>query len=91
MMKRDTIPALRKTKTKLTECDIRPLILALDSEGNTIRTTLVLSEKESCKPQMLLEALKAQAGLTDEVRMLVTREQLYGRDASGMPVPLENL
>ena len=91
MMKRDAIPALRKTKTKLTECDIRPLILALDSEGNTIRTTLVLSEKESCKPQMLLEALKAQAGLTDEARMLVTREQLFGRDASGILVPLENL
>lgn len=91
MMKKDSIPAMRKTKTKLAEVDIKPLILALSGEGNHIRATLVLTEKESCKPQMLLEALKDQAGITGEVRMLVTRERLLGTDGEGRLVPLEKL
>ena len=91
MMRKDSIPAMRKTKTKLAEVDIKPLILALSGEGNHIRATLVLTEKESCKPQMLLEALKAQAGITGEVRMLVTRERLLGTDSEGRLVPLEKL
>ena len=91
MLAKDSVPAMRKTKTKLTEVDIKPLIIGLSSEGDHIRTTLVLNEKESCKPQMLLEALKAQAEMTGEVRMLITREQLLGRDEKGQLIPLEKL
>ena len=47
MMAKETIPALRKTKTKLTEVDIKPLILSIRGEGNHLFTTLVLNEKES--------------------------------------------
>lgn len=88
---RDTIPAMRKTKTKLTECDIKPLILSLRGEGNHLYTTLVLTERESCKPQMLLEALKQQAGIEEDVRMLVTRTALLGENEQGGLVPLEKL
>ena len=91
MMAKETIPALRKTKTKLTEVDIKPLILSIRGEGNHVFATLVLTERESCKPQMLLEALKQAAGIEDEVRMLVTRERLLGEDASGVLAPLETL
>jgi len=91
MMAKETIPALRKTKTKLTEVDIKPLILSIRGEGNHIFTTLVLTERESCKPQMLLEALKQAAGIEDEVRMLVTRQRLLGEDADGVLAPLETL
>lgn len=88
---RDTIPAMRKTKTKLTECDIKPLILSLRGEGNHLYTTLVLTERESCKPQMLLEALKQQAGIEEDVRILVTRTALLGENEQGGLVPLEKL
>ena len=91
MMAKDRIPAMRKTKTKLTEVDIKPLILAIRGDGNHIFATLVLNERESCKPQMLLEALKAAAGIEDEVRMLVTRERILGENADGALVPLEML
>lgn len=91
MMAKETIPALRKTKTKLTEVDIKPLILSIRGEGNHVFATLVLTERESCKPQMLLEALKQAAGIEDEVRMMVTRERLLGEDASGALAPLETL
>ena len=91
MMAKDQIPAMRKTKTKLAEVDIKPLILSLRGEGNHLYATMVLTERESCKPQMLLEALKAQAGITEEIRMLVTRERLLGENPEGNLVPLETL
>ena len=95
LMAEERIITLRKTKTKLLECDIKPLILSLNAEDQEgfihLHCMLVLNEKESCKPQMLLEALKAKAGLTEEVRMLVIREGLYGTDENGHLVPLENL
>lgn len=95
MMKKDQIMAMRKTKTKLAECDIKPLIYSLYAEKNDgkthLRAMMTLTERESCKPQMLLEALKAQAGTEAEVRMLVTREGLYGLNETGALAPLENM
>ena len=91
MMEKERIPAMRKTKTKLTEVDIKPLILDISGEGNHIRATLILNERESCKPQMRLDALKETAGITEEVRMLVTRESLLGEDENGALTPLEKL
>ena len=91
MMEKEQIMAMRKTKTKLTEVDIKPLILDIGGEGNHIRATLILNERESCKPQMLLDALKETAGITEEVRMLVTRESLLGEDENGALTPLERL
>ena len=91
MMSREQIPAMRKTKTKMAEVDIRPLIFSIEGCENHIRVTMVLNERESCKPQMLLEALKREAGVTDEVRMLVIRESLLGEDENGHLTPLEKL
>ena len=95
MMKQERIMAMRKTKTKQAECDIKPLIYALRAEkkdGKThLRAMMTLTERESCKPQMLLEALKAQAGIEEEIRMLVTREGLYGLNETGELTPLESM
>ena len=43
MMSKEQVAAMRKTKTKLTEVDIKPLILEIGGEGNHIRTTLILN------------------------------------------------
>ena len=91
LMAREKIPALRKTKTKLAEVDIKPLIISLSGSDNHIYATLVLNEKEACKPQMLLEALKNQCGIQDEIRMLITRKRLLGRDENCELIPLEKL
>ncbi len=91
MMEKEKILTLRKTKTKLAECDIKPLIYALRGRDCHVYATLALTERESCKPQMLLEALKAEAGISDEVRMLVTREALLGENGAGELIPLEKL
>lgn len=91
MMNRNCVTAMRKTKTAVRECNIRPLILQLGSEGQHILATLTLTEREACKPGMLIEALSREAGIEEEVRMLVTRTMLLGEDETGSMIPLERL
>ena len=91
MMARDSIPAMRKTKTALKECDIKPLVCSLEGRGSHLYTRLVLTERESCKPGMLMEALCREAGITGETRILITRTALLGENESGDLVPLETL
>ena len=73
------------------ECDLKPLIHELKSEGQHTLATLTLTEREACKPGMLTEALAREAGIEGEVRMLVTRTALLGEDEAGNLVPLETL
>ncbi len=91
MMGRETIPAMRKTKTALKECDIRPLIYDLRGGDGHLLATLTLTEREACKPGMLLEALSREAGLEGETRMLITRTALLGESQDGQLAPLETL
>ena len=91
MMAKKTVMAIRKTKTALKECDIKPLIHELKSDGQHILATLTLTEREACKPGMLIEALAREAGIEGEVRMLMTRTALLGEDEAGNLVPLETL
>ena len=93
MMDRERIPAMRKTKTAIKETDIKPLIYQLAGKENHLFATLALTEKEACKPGMLIDALKKEAGIPEEaeVRTLITRTGLLGEDASGTLIPLEQL
>ena len=91
MMSRDSIPAIRKTKTGMKECDIRPLISELSGAGKHIHAVTTLTEREACKPGMLTEALAREAGIEGEIRMLVTRTALLGEDSEGNLAPLETL
>ena len=91
MLARESIPAMRKTKTALKECDIKPLIYDLTGQGNRLFARLVLTEREACKPGMLMEALCREAGIRDEVRVLVIRNALLGENENGQLVPLETL
>ena len=93
LLGRDVIPAMRKTKTALKETDIKPLIYALRGENGHLYATLALTEREACKPGMLMEALKREAGIPEEeeVRILITRTALLGENNEGTLVPLEQL
>ena len=93
LMKRETVPAVRKTKSGLKECDIKPWIYALRGEGSVVYATMALTEREACKPPMLLEALRREAGIPEEeeVRLLVVRTSLLGENDAGVFIPLEKL
>lgn len=87
-MAQETIMALRKTKSGEKMVDIRPMIYKLEVACNrTLRCTLALSEKATCKPELLLDALSSHAGLASRPRTLTSRQQMYGADF----VPLESL
>lgn len=91
MMEHASIPAMRKTKTSLKECDIKPLIYEIAGSGQHIIATLVLTQQESCKPDMLMEALKREAGIEEDIRLLICRTGLFGHNDKGQLVPLEAL
>ncbi len=95
LLKAEHFTTVRKTKTGMKECDIRPLIHELYADGTHIHAILKLTEKEACKPQMLLSALQQLAGMPEsavpELRVLIVRTALYGTDADGKLAPLEKL
>lgn len=86
----ESIMAMRKTKSGIKECDIRPLIFGLRGEGQHIYATMTLTERTSCKPDMLVKALCEFSGC-EVPRVLVTRQRLYGVNEAGEFVPLEEL
>lgn len=89
-LQQESIPALRKTKSGERECDIRPLIHSLAAEGDCLRTVVTLTERESCKPDMLVKAMCSFAGV-EVPRVMVVRNGLLGQDAAGNLIPLETL
>ena len=93
MLAQEEIVTVRKTKSGMKDTDIKPLILGLKSDGDTLYTRLVLTEKEACKPNTLISALRQTAGIQEdtEIRTLVTRNQLLGETSEGLLVPLETL
>ncbi len=87
-MAQESIMALRKTKSGEKMVDIRPMIFNLEATGkNTLRCRLALSESATCKPELLMDAISAHAGLEARPRTITTRLQMYGKDF----IPLELL
>ena len=93
MMRREEIRVPRKTKSGIREVDMKPLIFSLRGEESTLFATLMLTERESCKPAMILDGLKKEAGIPEEeeIRTLIVRTQLLGEDPEGNLKPLETL
>lgn len=88
---KDDVTAVRKTKTGMKECNIRPLIYELDITDNLIHCVMKLTEREACKPNMLMEALTREAGIDEVPRTLVRRLSLLGENSEGNRVPLETM
>lgn len=86
----ESIMAMRKTKSGVKECDIRPWIYKLEMEENHLHATLALTATTSCKPDVLLTALCAFAGC-EVPRMIVVRDRLLGDNEQGELTPLELL
>ncbi len=89
-LQQESIITMRKTKSGMKETDIRPLLLELTGEGDTLHTVMTLTERLACKPNMLMETLSAYAGI-EVPRVMVVRNGLLGLDDSGALAPLETL
>ncbi len=90
-LQQESIVTMRKTKSGMKETDIRPLLIELTGEGDTLHAVMTLTERLACKPNMLLEALSSFCGLDNAPRAMVVRERLLGLDESGALAPLETL
>lgn len=85
----DEIPAIRKTKTGMKPCDLKPMIYQLALKDDRLTMTLALCEKATCKPDLLLSSLFEFAKM-DRPRMLITRLHMLGEE-NGVFKPLEML
>lgn len=95
LLARQKIPAMRKSKSGLKPCDIRPMIYQLSGdksdEGVTLRMVLALKEQATCKPDLLFNALREQAGMAECPRYELVRTGLWGEEKDGALAPLESL
>lgn len=91
LLEKKEIQAIRKTKSGMKPCDIRPMIYALTANEQKIAMTLAHDEKASLKPSLLLEVLSKEAGLETVPKHLISRTALLGIDDNGQYVPLETL
>lgn len=89
-LRRESVMAVRKTKSGEREVDIRPMALLLEREGNVLSARLMLTEKDTLKPDLLVRALAEIAG-AEVPEMRIHRRCLLGEDESGALKPLMEL
>lgn len=83
----ETVPAIRKTKSGEREIDIRPLADALSLEGGVLFARLMLTERDTLKPDLLVSALAGEP--REDAR--VHRLSLLGRGEGGALLPIMRL
>lgn len=89
-LRRESVMAMRKTKSGEREVDIRPMALSLEREGDVLSARLMLTEKDTLKPDLLVRALADIAGV-EVPEMRIHRRCLLGEDESGALKPLMEL
>ena len=86
-LNRDSVMAVRKTKSGEREVDIRPLCVELRKTDDGLFCRLMLTEKDTLKPNLLLRALSDMAGV-EPPEARIHRLALLGLDADGAVKPL---
>ena len=88
LMAKDSVMALKKTKSGEKLTDIRPMIFEIRAlDDHRFECVLALCEAATCKVELLMDALTAEARLESRPRYLAVRTQLLGKDFT----PLELL
>ena len=81
------VMGVRKTKSGEREIDMRPLALSLEAREGCLLARLMLTERDTLKPDVLLAGLASLAGV-EAPRARVHRLCLLGENATSEPVPL---
>ena len=87
---RDDIPAVKRTKSGEKTVNARPLVVALSAIENGFYARLMLTERDSLKPDLLLSLLSGLAGV-EPPEARIHRLCLLGEDGAGTPAPLMTL
>ncbi len=89
-MARETVTAMKKTKSGEKEINARPMVIELTPDDTGFNARLMLTERESIKPDLLVALLAEMAGVeVPEAR--IHRLLLLGEDAEGRLKPLMEL
>ena len=86
-MARETVPAMKKTKSGEKEINARPMVVSLDPLANGFQARLMLTEQESIKPDLLLGLLADMAGVEPPAAR-IHRLTLLGEAGDGSVAPL---
>ena len=84
-LEKETLPVLRKTKTKEEITDIRPWIFSLSQENDCISMLLSAGSVHNLKPELVFSAYAADQGfVTEDLHLHVHRTELFA-DADNGP------
>ena len=84
---REDVPAIKKTKSGERQINARPLVISMEPTDDGFRARLMLTERESIKPDLLVQLLAEMAGV-EPPEARVHRTMLLGVDEAGQPQPL---
>ena len=89
-MARENVPAIKKTKSGEREINARPMVIDLAPFEGGFNARLMLTERESIKPDLLIGLLADMAGI-EPPEARIHRLMLLGEDGEGNLKPLMEL
>lgn len=89
-MEKECVMELKKTKSGEKEINIRPLVIETEVFEDGFKVRLMLTEKESLKPNLMIKALADMAGV-EVPEAKIHRLLLLGEDNDGQLKPLMEL
>ena len=89
-LERDEVLAVKKTKSGEKQINARPMVVSLEALPDGFEARLMLTERESIKPDLLVALLAEMAGV-EPPEARIHRVALLGEDAEGELKPLMQL
>lgn len=89
-MEKETVLEMKKTKSGEKETNIRPLVISAETFEGGFNVRVMLTEKESLKPNLMIKALADMAGV-EVPEAKIHRLLLLGEDKEGQLKPLMEL
>ena len=89
-LEREAVTAVKKTKSGEKEINLRPLVIDLKPTDVGFDCRLMLTERDSLKPDLLVNALAGMAAI-EPPEARIHRTALLGEDAEGRIRPLMEL
>lgn len=89
-MAKDVVTAMKKTKSGEKEINARAMVIRLEQTDVGFNARLMLTERESIKPELLVALLSEMAGVAPP-QARIHRTALLGEDAEGNIRPLMEL
>ena len=87
---REQILVTKQTKKGQRDLDLKPLIYCLEKRENRIFMQVSTGSTDNVKPEFVMETFYREMGWESPgVAFQIQREEVYGRDAAGHPIPLE--